>query len=232
MDYREIYHRQAGAYDELVAAEDCDGNLTPALAGIRSLDGAEVLEVGVGTGRITRLLAGRARRIVGVDRAPAMLAVARRHLQASPGGAAWMLACADAVALPVRSSWADVAIAGWVFGHLRSWMPAAWRTQIATAASEMRRALRPGGVMIIIETLGTGSVEPRPPTAELAEYYAWLEDELGMTRTSLRTDYAFADVDTAARVTGFFFGDDFAARVRDNRWCRVPECTGIWSRSA
>ena len=45
----------------------------------------------------------------------------------------------------------------------------------------------------------------------------------------IRTDYRFDDVDTAAAVTGFFFGDQFAARVRRESWRRVPECTGIWS---
>jgi len=39
-----------------------------------------VLEVGVGTGRVTRLVAPLAAHITGVEREPAMLAVARRHL--------------------------------------------------------------------------------------------------------------------------------------------------------
>src|SRR5262249_42858645 len=155
MDHQEVYRSHAGAYDELVAAEDCDGNLLRALESVATLGGADVLEVGVGTGRIARLVATRARRIVGVDREPGMLAVARRHL-----GPACALACGDARALPVRSSWADVAIAGWVFGHLRSWMPADWRAQIATALSEMRRALEPRGTLIVIETLGTGTSTP------------------------------------------------------------------------
>ncbi len=229
MDYDEIYRSHAREYHELVTAEDRDGNLLPALEAIVPLRGADVLEVGVGTGRIARLLAGRARRIVGVDREPGMLAVARRYVDA-PGHCPCAMVCGDALALPVRSKWADVAIAGWVFGHFRTWMPTEWRARVATAISEMRRTLRPGGTLIVIETLGTGTSEPAPPSPELAEYYRWLEEDFGMARRDFRSDYEFRDVETAARVSGFFFGDDFGAEVRSNRWSRIPECTGIWSK--
>jgi hypothetical protein len=94
----------------------------------------------------------------------------------------------------------------------------------------MTRALRPGGAAVVIETLGTGATEPAPPNPELAEYYAWLEAEHGFARRALRTDYAFASVEEAAELTGFFFGADFAARVRRDRTSRVPECTGLWHK--
>ncbi len=82
----------------------------------------------------------------------------------------------------------------------------------------------------MIETLGTGSEHPSP-TAELQEYYQWLETQRGYVRTSIRSDYLFASVADAERVTEAFFGDDFAAKVRDPKWQRIPECTGIWSKN-
>ena len=94
----------------------------------------------------------------------------------------------------------------------------------------MDQALRPGGAVAIIETLGTGETEPAAPTPGLADYYDWLEKERGFQREVLRTDYVFPDVDTAASVTGCFFGPEFAERVRAERWTRIPECTGLWSR--
>ena len=96
---------------------------------------------------------------------------------------------------------------------------------------EMARALMPGGQLVVIETLGTGSEVPSAPNPGLAELYGWLEEERGMRRTVIRTDYQFPDVATAAEVTGFFFGEAFAERVRREGWARVPECTGIWSRA-
>src|SRR5262249_51397388 len=48
MDYEEIYRFHAREYDELVSAEDCEGNLLPALEAVAPLCGVEALEVGVG----------------------------------------------------------------------------------------------------------------------------------------------------------------------------------------
>jgi ubiquinone/menaquinone biosynthesis C-methylase UbiE len=229
MEFEEIYASHAEEYDALVEAEDRDGNLIPAIEAIHPLAGATVLEVGVGTGRIARAMVGRVGRLVAVDRAPAMLAVARRHLSGVERAAPWELHEADARDLPVGDGWADVALAGWVFGHFREWMPDDWQAQVGRALAEMRRTLRPGGALIVIETLGTGREEPAAPTAGLDEYFTWLEREHGFERRAIRTDYQFPDVESAAAVTGFFFGDDFAALVRRRGWSRVPECTGLWS---
>jgi ubiquinone/menaquinone biosynthesis C-methylase UbiE len=228
-DYREIYRHHAEAYDALVSAEDCDRHLAPALAGLAPLRGAHALDVGTGTGRVARLLLEAGARVLGVDPAPAMLAVARRRLASWPASR-WQLACADARALPVRAGRVDVVVAGWALGHLRHWHADAWREAIGGALVELERVLRPGGRLVLIETLGTGAEEPRAPSPEQAEYYAWLEEAQGMRRVSIRTDYRFPDVEAAARATGFFFGPEFAARVRREGWARVPECTGLWWR--
>ncbi len=178
-----------------------------------------VVDVGAGTGRITRLLAARGSEIVAIDRSAAMLRVARRHLPAS------LLIVADAAALPVRAGWASAAIAGWVFGHQRSWNADRWRLSIARCLDEMERALAPGGISIVIETLGTGVDSPRPPPP-LVDYYGWLEEERGFARRELRTDYRFASEEEARALCGFFFGD--AVPVHG---ARVPEWTGLWWRA-
>lgn len=233
MDHTEIYAKHAAEYDELVRAEDWDGNLLPAIERICPLEGAKVLEVGAGTGRIARQILPRLASYIGVDREEAMLEVARRHLAALeqrgalPEGLTWTLMRGDARDLTVAPGWAHLAIAGWVFGHFREWTPERWQDEAAQAIGEMRRTLHLGGTLLIIETLGTGSEEPAAPTPGLAEYYAWLEAQ-GFVRETIRTDYQFDSVDEAARVTGFFFGEDFAARVRRERWTRIPECTGLW----
>jgi uncharacterized protein len=221
-----VYECKANEYDLLVSAEDCDGNLIRELERIAPLCGLRVLEVGVGTGRITRLLVGKGACVTGFDRAKPMLDIARRRL-AEIASEGWTLSCRDARDLPIEPLAFDVAIAGWVFGHFRHWMPDNWQMAIGLALSEMERAVREGGQLIVIETLGTGHSTPRAPNEALAEYYAWLEGR-GFARTCIRTDYAFADVETAAEVTGAFFGSDFADRVRRERWARIPECTGVW----
>ena len=228
MEQAAIYRDHAVEYDALVSAEDCDGNLVPAIASVARIDGAFVVDVGTGTGRVARLLLHRARRIVGVEPQEAMLAVARSRL-----GDAVELHLASADALPLDDAVADVAIAGWVFGHFRHWMPARWKDDVARALGEMSRVVGPGGTLVVIETLGTGRTEsdgPAPPNAALAEYYAWLETEHGFKRAAIRTDYSFSDVETAARVCGFFFGDAMARTIRERGSSRVVEYTGVWSR--
>src|SRR5262249_53685356 len=152
VDYETIYRERADDYDRLVSAEDCDDNLIESLERLVPLRGSRVLEVGVGTGRITRKLVGRGANVVGFDRAEPMLAVARQRLAELPASK-WELACADARSLPVASGSFGAAIAGWVFGHLRHWNADSWRNAIGVAIGEMERAVAPGGTVIVIETL-------------------------------------------------------------------------------
>jgi ubiquinone/menaquinone biosynthesis C-methylase UbiE len=228
MDYHAIYRDHAEDYDRLISAEDCDGNLLPALESLHALQGARVLDVGTGTGRIARLVVSRAAHIVGVEPSAGMRAVAQRHLLKT-GLTNWELHEGYADALPVATGSADLAVAAWVLGHQRKWRPDGWKMYIGNAIAEMERVITPGGTIVIIETLGTGYESPTP-SAELSEVYAWLEADNGFTRQVLQTDYAFPDVETAARVCGAFFGEKMSQRIVEKKWARVPEHTGLWSR--
>ncbi|HEU4534418.1 MAG TPA: methyltransferase domain-containing protein, partial [Polyangiaceae bacterium] len=139
---------------------------------------------------------------------------------------------ADGRSLPVDPGWADLGVAAWVFGHFRHWMPDGWREQVGGALAEMRRVLRPGGLLVIVETLGTGRSEPAPPDEGLAEYFAWLEAEQKLTRTWMRTDYRFASRAEAEELVGFFFGAEMLARLpaanEPDGSVILPECTGLW----
>lgn len=233
--YQRIYSDSADAYDRLVNAEDCEDRLLPALESICPLEGARVVEIGVGTGRLTRLFVrGGAKSVIGVEPSPAMLAVARRHLTAcAPPGSpcTWRLETGDSSRLPVPDGDADLTIAGWVFGHMTAWSPGTWREFIADALAEADRVTRRGGHEIILETLGTGAEAAGPPNQDLADYYSELETKFHFRRQEIRTDYQFASPDEAAQTCGFFFGEEMAARIRARGWARVPEWTGLWSRA-
>lgn len=228
-DYKDVYREQPELYDELVSAEDSDDNISGTILSLCDVAGATIVEAGAGTGRLTRLmLEAGASRIIATEIEPAMLAIAEESLAAYAGKLECLVA--DARSLPVDDGIADISMAGWVFGHFRSWMPENWRDEVGAAVSHLERVTRAGGTAIVIETLGTGTEVPAPAQG-LLEYYLWLEEERGFTRTTIRTDYLFASVAEAERVTGAFFGSDFAATVREQQWKRVPECTGIWAKT-
>src|SRR5206468_3612923 len=123
-------------------------NILRALNQIKPADGAEVVELGAGTGRLTRLLAPAAGRIHAFDLSPHMLSIACATLSAM-GLSNWTLAAGDNRRVPVKSGIADISIAGWSFGHMQSWYPATWRDEMRQILAEMQRVLKPGGTAII-----------------------------------------------------------------------------------
>ncbi len=221
-----IYKTQAAAYHALIAAEDVDGNLLPALQAITPLAGKRILDLGSGTGRIPLLLRGLDCQVISVDLHHAMLVEQRKQLLSQAG----RLVHADVRRLPLDGGVADIVIAGWAIGHFTGWYSQAWKHEVQKTISEMERALKPGGAMIILETMGTAAEKAVPPNAPLAEYYALLENELGFSKQVVATDYDFGSMERAAELTGFFFGDEMTDKVKRNGWSRVPEWTGIWSK--
>ncbi|MDX2161255.1 MAG: class I SAM-dependent methyltransferase [bacterium] len=226
--FEEIYAQHAAEYDALVSREDHRGYLLPAIRQVIALDGIDVVELGAGTGRLTRLLAPHVRTIRAFDRSAHMLATARERLQAN--GGEWSLHVADNHAIPVADACADLVIAGWSFGHATEWHGDRWRDEIDTALREMTRIARPGGALIILETLGTGALHPAPPTPVLADYYAHLESIHGFARAAIATDYRFESLEEADRLVRFFFGDALADQVQREGWIVLPEWTGLWSK--
>jgi ubiquinone/menaquinone biosynthesis C-methylase UbiE len=225
--FQTIYAHSAASYDALVSYEDYQGHLLPALTAIRPLAGLDIVECGAGTGRLTRLLAPHVRSIRAYDASPHMLATAHNSLTAI-GSRNWMLGIADNRALPEAARSADLVLEGWSFGHAIGWHPDTWRDEIGRMLAEMARILRPGGTAILLETLGTGSETPAPPTPGLAEFYEWLVAEHDFEHTWIRTDYQFSTVPEAAELTRFFFGGALADRIKHEQLLILPECTGFW----
>lgn len=224
--FLEIYRSKAAQYDRLVSHEDYQGNLLTALEGICALREMDVVEFGAGTGRLTRMLVPRVRRVSAFDMSAHMLSTAQSALNLI--GSNWSIAVADNRQMPVRAATAGLTIAGWSFGHAPSWYGVSWRNEIALMVGEMQRILKPGGTAIIIETMGTGNEKPLPPTDYLAAYYRLLENQYGFSSTWIRTDYRFESVEVAEESTRFFFGDELADRIVREEITILPECTGIW----
>lgn len=226
--FKHIYGHHADTYDVLVSREDHQGNILPAVERIVPLSGSKVIELGAGSGRLTRLIAPHVASIDAFDASAHMLDEATSRLSDLAISNVTLAPAANR-ALPAPDGEADIAIAGWTLGHCCDWFPDTWKDEIGSALDEMSRVLRPGGTAIILETLGTGREQPHPPTERLARYYAWLEQDHGFSSISIRTDYRFESAQEGQDLFRFFFGEDFLQTV-DVSDAVVPECTGIWWR--
>jgi SAM-dependent methyltransferase len=102
----------------------------PAFLKLLPEPGLGVLDLACGEGRLSRVLAARGHRVVGVDAAPTMVRYAATHAEAEPvvGG--------DAAALPFRDEAFDLVVA-YMCLHDIDAMP--------EAVAEAARVLRPGG---------------------------------------------------------------------------------------
>lgn len=227
--FEKIYAGRAAEYHRMIAVEDVDGNLIPALNAVSPVDGRKILDLGSGTGRIPLLLNGRCDQMIALDLNFPMLH--EQALQRDKLGGDWPLVNGDMRRLPFQDGHFDIVIAGWAIGHLRSWFETDWKTQIGNIFAEMQRVVVPGGALFVMETMTTGSTQPAPPTEGLAEYYQWMESQWGFTRQVIPTDYQFTDIEQAVGFTEFFFGSELAQIIRDENWVRLPEWTGVWGKS-
>jgi malonyl-CoA O-methyltransferase len=136
------------AHNPLMLAEE-RAMLALLPAGLRNW---AVLDAGCGSGRyLLHALKRGARRVVGVDLSPEMLAQAR-----GLGVGDWELGASDSTipqplspiprlvqasltAIPLRDRWADLTLSGLTIGHVE---------HLDTALAELRRVTRPGGTIL------------------------------------------------------------------------------------
>lgn len=223
----DIYRRKARAYEQMIDAEDVDGNLAKSLNRLVDFSVGPVLDLGSGTGRLPQLLHGQTAGIA-LDLHRDMLLENRRQQRDQQFH--WPLVQGDLRRLPFAASVAPIVIAGWAIGHFCGWYGDQWRLHVEQALAEMLRVARTAGNILIMETLGTGVLQPAAPDARLAAYYRLLEDKWGFERYVVSTDYQFSTVEEAVEATSFFFGQALASEIRRQEWKRIPEWTGIWRR--
>jgi malonyl-CoA O-methyltransferase len=131
------------AYDRWSASYDHDHNATRDLDAVilrqRALpvDGATVIEFGAGTGKNSEWLAGRARRLLGLDFSIGMLSRARSRV---PG--ATFIVHDIREPWPIASGAADLVVGNLVLEHVE---------HLGPVLSECARVLRTGGVLACCE---------------------------------------------------------------------------------
>jgi len=100
-------------------------------------EGARVLEVAAGSGRLTAALAARAGRLVAVEPCPPLRALLRRRLPRVP------VVAGVGHRLPVRAAWADLVVSCATFGP----DPPLGGDEVL---AELERCVRPGGCVALV----------------------------------------------------------------------------------
>ena len=164
--------------------------------------GAEILELGAGTGRLTCYLAARGFTVTGVDIAAAMLAQARKRVGAlEPEVAAHVtLRLGDLTALDLKQTFDLVNCPYHTLAHIPA--GAAWKNGFLTAA----RHLVPGGLFAVhlpkLEVmLGLGAIDPKARVMDqpmgdgrrLLIYVRERSFRPGLNRLEQVLDYAVVD---------------------------------------
>jgi ubiquinone/menaquinone biosynthesis C-methylase UbiE len=222
---RKIYQSEGKRYEALVSREDYQGNIPRTIDEIINTDGLDIIDLGAGTGRLTLILAPRAKSILAFDVSAEMLRVCRERLIAR-GLSNWHVDLTDHRHLPVEDHSVDLVVSGWSVSYLAVWNPEQADQELDKWLVEMRRVLRKDGMIILFESLGTGNESPTR-LEHVESTYQWL-DANGFQNKWIRTDYQFGSLDEAIDLAGFFFGAEMADRVREKRIVILPECTGVW----
>src|SRR5512140_152900 len=109
---QEVYQQHAEQYERLIQREDYRGFILKAVEKICPLKGLDVVDLGAGTGRLTRILAPHVGSIKAYDASAHMLARAQSALHGM-GLSNWQAGVADMRHVPVPDASADLVIAGW-----------------------------------------------------------------------------------------------------------------------
>ncbi|WJQ82444.1 class I SAM-dependent methyltransferase [Brevibacillus brevis] len=222
-NHEQIYKTQAEQYDLMISRQP---SLLAVVEEITPIKGQDVIDLGAGSGRLTSVLAPHAKSILALDASAAMLEVNAQQLTQA-GLSNWKTSVADHRNIPADDNTADVIVAGWTVCYLTSSEVPNNELNLEKIILEMKRVLRPGGMIVIMETMGTGYETPHPPEF-LTQYYSLLENKYGFSHKWIRLDYRFADLEEAERQARFFFGNELADRVVVEKLVTLPECAGVW----
>lgn len=225
-DHKKAYQREADLYHLLVMREDYQNNLAKVVNSLLAGKVWDALELGAGTGRLTAMLAPHAGRVTALDLAPAMLIQARDFLSSHATEPFPLLAAADHRALPVASQSSSLVASGWSVCYLATWNPEDWKTELERGLEEIYRVLQPGGMVLLVETQGTGREQPDPPE-HMLPYLGYLH-QAGFNYSWIRTDYRFESLQEAETLTRFFFGEEMVRWIKPGSDVTLPECTGIY----
>ncbi len=220
----EIYESSSTQYDELVSREDHEGNLNKYLES-KIAQCSTVIEFGAGTGRVTAQYIDFVSSVHLCDCSSHMLKKAEINLRSHIGKIRFSIVDNSDISGALGEY--DYAIEGWAFGHTVLDHKDMLEMTVDLLVNNVASVLKPNGMMIFIETLGTNVDYPQAPNNVLSDFYQLLERRHGFSKEVIATDYLFPDISEAKRIMGFFFGESMKESVSEKR---IKEFSGIWTK--
>ena len=144
---REMFDRIAQNYDvanRAISMGMDKGWRKKAVELLKPFRGGRYLDIGTGTGDLVFEIIDQSKNVIidGIDPAEQMLAIAKDKAEQRKLGDAVSFFMADALELPMESNTYDGIVSGFCFRNIE-------RRQ--KALEEMKRVLRPGGMLVILE---------------------------------------------------------------------------------
>ncbi len=176
------FDAHASEWDALRSMHVAESEVEAAILDLTGGPISDVLvDIGTGTGRMIELLSSRARRLIGIDRNPEMLRLARAKLSDTPFSH-WELLQGDVGVLPLEDNSADAVIVHQVLHYLPT---------PENALAEASRILKPGGRLLIVDFASHDREELRDQQAharlgfsdeQMAEWFVGSKLEISETR--------------------------------------------------
>lgn len=176
-------------------ASDRAGVIDTTIDSLHSLRGADLVDIGCGTGFHLPRLTARGARVVGVEPYLPLVDRARARLAGAGARTASVLA-GDAEALPLADDSVDVVHARWAYFFGAGCEP---------GLAEVERVLRPGGLAVVVDndvtrsTFGAWFRRSYPAYDPVAVQRFW--DHQGFTTERLTISWTFDDRDDLEAVT-------------------------------
>ncbi len=155
----EDYDAIAGEYDKAYDTKDILADDKPFVEKFSSLvkPGARVLDVGCGTGRLTKFLSKKGYKVEGIDLSKKMLEIAQKNFPKTK------FRLMDLRKLEYGNEEFDALFIGFTLYHLP-------KKEVPTALKEFNRVLKPNGILFIIHQEGSEEkiiIEPLDETRKL-----------------------------------------------------------------
>ena len=225
-----IYRHFPKRYAKLKSFSDSKRNTIPNIAGIVSLDGKTIVELGAGTGNISFQMANAARYLHGFDKSKAMLRIANRtKRRRGIDNCEFRLAIHEN--LPVPSDTADVVIIGWALvGFVAESMENdLWKEKLTSLLRVCERVAKPNGHLLILET---ANLMRELPYGEIyhpvrRSFLQYLVDEHHFKARFYDNDWDFLSTRNV-KWARFWFGKEITSTLLGSKSTVMEECAGIW----